>query len=608
MAVAQQEMQSLLRQALSAQQSGDLAAAEQACRQALVINADEPNALQFLGLIHRQKGDEAEAERLMLRSLAVAPDQPHVLNNLGNLLSGQGRSEDALEVYTKAVSLNKDYQEAWRNLGLVQTTMGLLDEARASLTAALDLNAGDVHSLNALGIVHKELEEYDEAIKNYQAALAIQPSYLKAIHNMGVTLKLAERPGEAVEWFIKALRLDPTIPEVHYNMANALYEKGDAPAAIAGYEKAIEIQADYIPAHETLNQYYWEFGEHDKFTLSYPPAIKRAGQSAELRVAYAKSLELSGDVEAARDVLVSGLAETGEHAGLYHRLGRAEAALGNENASERNFENAIRMAPRDQDIRLDYARMLIRNAAYGLALEHLEAVEAENPYEQLMWAYRGLCWRFLGDEREAWLNDYDTFVQARMMETPPGYDNLEHFLERLKEVLISMHRTTTQPLDQTLLGGTQTQGRLLHKPVKEIQELRQALDAQVMAYVRALPDDPDHPFLGRKTNAFRFTGSWSVRLKSEGFHVNHVHPAGWISGPTYIEVPSSITEDDPERQGWVKFGESGLDLGPEREIIAKAVRPVPGLVALFPSYTWHGTFRFYSDEYRMTAPFDGVPG
>ena len=73
-------------------------------------------------------------------------------------------------------------------------------------------------------------------------------------------------------------------------------------------------------------------------------------------------------------------------------------------------------------------------------------------------------------------------------------------------------------------------------------------------------------------------------------------------------MPASITEDDPERQGWVKFGESGLDLGPEREIIAKAVRPVPGLVALFPSYTWHGTFRFYSDEYRMTAPFDGVPG
>lgn len=90
--------------------------------------------------------------------------------------------------------------------------------------------------------------------------------------------------------------------------------------------------------------------------------------------------------------------------------------------------------------------------------------------------------------------------------------------------------------------------------------------------------------------------------------MNHVHPEGWISGPTYIEVPASMSEDDPERGGWVKFGESGLNLGPERERVAKAVRPVPGLVALFPSYTWHGTFPFHSNESRMTAPFDGVPG
>lgn len=137
MVVAQQEMQSLLQQALSAQQSGNMAAAEQACRQVLAINADEPNALQFLGLIHRQKGDGTEAERLMRRSLAVAPNQPHVLNNLGNLFSSQGRHEDAVEAYTGAVALNGDYQEAWRNLGLVQTTMGLLKEARTSLGTAL---------------------------------------------------------------------------------------------------------------------------------------------------------------------------------------------------------------------------------------------------------------------------------------------------------------------------------------------------------------------------------------------------------------------------------------------------------------------------------------
>jgi Tfp pilus assembly protein PilF len=602
------QVATLLQDAVRAQRAGDPEAAEAACRRALAIDPKNPDAMQFLGLICRHSGRLEEGEGLMRASLEIDPNQPHTCNNLGNLLSAQGCHDEAVKLYRAAIALNANYQEAWRNLSLAQTEMGHLEEARESLITALRLNPRDVRSLNAMGIVHKELEEYDSAIENYEAALVIDPDNVKVLHNMGVTLKLAEKPAEAVEWYLKALRLDLGIPEIQYNMANALYEQGDVEGAIAGYEKAIEIQADYIPAHETLNQYYWEFGEHDKFRLSYPPAIRRKPESPGLRVAFAKSLELSGEIEGAREVLVSGLTETGEDAYLFHRLARVEAALGKPDRSEQNFESAVRLAPRNQEIRLDFARMLIGIKEYKYALEQLEAVEAENPYEQLMWAYRGLCWRFLGDEREGWLNDYETFVQPRMLETPPGYDNLDHFLDRLREVLISMHRTTTQPLDQTLIGGTQTQGRLLHKPVKEIQELRQALYERVMDFIYSLPDDPEHPFLRRKTNAFRFTGSWSVRLKSEGFHVNHVHPAGWISSATYIEVPATISANDPERQGWIKFGESGLELDPEREIVAKTVRPEPGLMALFPSYTWHGTNPFHSGEYRMTAPFDGVPG
>ena len=98
-----------------------------------------------------------------------------------------------------------------------------------------------------------------------------------------------------------------------------------------------------------------------------------------------------------------------------------------------------------------------------------------------------------------------------------------------------------------------------------------------------------------------------MRLKRDGFHVNHVHPQGWLSGPTYIEVPAEVRDDDPERAGWVKFGETGLDLGADRERVAKAVCPRPGLCAFFPSYTWHGTYPFASDAYRMTAPMDATP-
>jgi tetratricopeptide (TPR) repeat protein len=253
------------------------------------------------------------------------------------------------------------------------------------------------------------------------------------------------------------------------------------------------------------------------------------------------------------------------------------------------------------------SRYLIQLGNYNQALKHLDEAERLNPWDQEMWAYRGLCWRFLGDERDAWLNDYDRFVQVRYLEAPEGYDDLEHFLTALRQVLIGMHDTVTHPIDQSLKGGTQTAGRLIHQPIREVREFRKALEKQIGDYLASLPKDPSHPFLGRFSGKYRFSGSWSIRLKSEGFHVNHVHPEGWLSGPTYIEVPKVIREDDETRAGWVKFGETGLSLGPDRERVGKAVRPEEGLCAFFPSYTWHGTYPFLSEEYRMTAPMDCLP-
>jgi len=163
-----------------------------------------------------------------------------------------------------------------------------------------------------------------------------------------------------------------------------------------------------------------------------------------------------------------------------------------------------------------------------------------------------------------------------------------------------------QPSDQTLRGGTQTAAYLLDKNVKEIQELREAFEKTIRRYVSDLPDDPDHPFLGRKSEKVRFSGSWSVRLRDQGYHVNHTHPDGWISACYYISLPEVVKKGGDDKQGWIKFGESPLSLG-KKEMIGKIIQPEEGLLVLFPSYMWHGTVPFSSKEPRTTLPFDAVP-
>jgi len=38
-----------------------------------------------------------------------------------------------------------------------------------------------------------------------------------------------------------------------------------------------------------------------------------------------------------------------------------------------------------------------------------------------------------------------------------------------------------------------------------------------------------------------------------------------------------------------------------------SVRPEVGLLVLFPSYFWHGTLPFHSEQLRLTVAFDVVP-
>ena len=59
-------------------------------------------------------------------------------------------------------------------------------------------------------------------------------------------------------------------------------------------------------------------------------------------------------------------------------------------------------------------------------------------------------------------------------------------------------------------------------------------------------------------------------------------------------------------QGVLTFGEPGIVTTPP--LAAEyTVRPEVGMLVLFPSYFWHGTVPFSSNQARLTVAFDAVP-
>jgi hypothetical protein len=243
---------------------------------------------------------------------------------------------------------------------------------------------------------------------------------------------------------------------------------------------------------------------------------------------------------------------------------------------------------------------LLRSGAAAEALALAEELGARSPDDQQLIAYRATALRLLGDPRYSDLCDHDRLVRSYHLQPPAEYPDIGSFNAAFARELKALHHASQRPLTQSLRGGTQTQ-RNLPQSNPVVAKFFSMIDAPIRDYVARLRPGIAHPVDSRKKESYRISGSWSVRLQPEGFHLDHVHPQGWLSSAYYVELPESAAGS---REGWLKFGEPGIRIpGCPAE---RFVEPQCGLLVLFPSYFWHGTVPF-SEGGRLTAAFDLVP-
>jgi tetratricopeptide (TPR) repeat protein len=598
------------RKAVTAFQTRDYEQAKKLCTRLLKRKQLQGDAAHLLALTFKLEGQIESSKQYFERSLAAEPRNAVVLSNYANLLVQDGKFAEAEKMYRRSTTLDPSQVDAWYNLASLLNSQKQYASAADCIAKATSLGATDARHYIVLGIALRGMEDYQASVDAFDKAISLTaentPLFMAATQNKAITYRVANEPGKAAECLAGLLQRNISSPEVHFIKACAHYDAGEYALTESGLRTAIEANPAYVDAHEALNKLYWERGDDEEFLTSYVESMSRAPQSKELRYSFAGQLILAGRSTEAQSVLAQAVADFGPQADLLHAIGVLEMRDGRFDEALAKFSQAVSMQPNATRFRIDRANILVRQQDFQAALVELEHAGAQNPLDQEVWAYRGLIWRLMGDERAKWLDDYDRLVDARFLETPEGYDNLEHFLHELRSALVALHKTNRQPLDQSVRNGTQTVGTLLSLQSKTIQDYKKALSKSIQDYIERLPADPDHPFLNRNNREFVHSGSWSIRLSSGGFHVNHMHPQGWLSNCTYVSVPGEIREDDPDRGGWIRFGETSLGLG-NLEKIGKAVCPQEGMRVLFPSFMWHGTFPFESAEDRITLPSDIMP-
>lgn len=588
--------------------------------QALIKRApNNPDIPHLLALAHKAQQSVVDAKRYFLRSLELKREQPQVHNNLANLYKSTGQFAEAEKHYRLAIKLQEGFIEPQTNLALCMVADGRLKEAEKLYRTLTAKYSGDAKLLSAFGDCCRLLEDYSSAIKQYKAALEVEPKYVNAVHNLGVIYHFQGRLEKAQDYYQEAYQLAPLKAEVVQSYANIVHELGDTYRSLNILSDAVEQLPGAHILHERLNELLWEVGQKNDFGKSYLVAINREPENLQLYLSQAKQLFHSGASDKALTTLRTAIARFGDEPKLLGLRAHAFAGLGETELAKQDLVLAQKKKFTKEGAHT-LTKILIVEQAYEAAQKQIDRLMNLDAKCQLTLALQSIVWRMTKDNRYQWLCNFSDFIRPFKLEPPDGYHSLEQFLSAVAQELSVLHNTRAAPLEQTLQGGTQTAPRLLHKPITVLQELKQCLTSIVEKYISELPNDSSHPFLCRKSAGFDFSGSWSVKLEPEGFHVNHVHPAGWISSSCYIVLPNTmqaaksqlVSDQLDASPGAIKFGESPFQLG-EFDSVEKIILPEAGMVVLFPSYMWHGTYPFGTENnelgsgYRLTAPFDVVP-
>ena len=180
--------------------------------------------------------------------------------------------------------------------------------------------------------------------------------------------------------------------------------------------------------------------------------------------------------------------------------------------------------------------------------------------------------------------------------------NLEAFNAALSEHIKSHATLTYAPQSHATRLGSHS-GELLVEPKGPFSDLERLIWEGVNSYEATTGTDATHPFLRARPDSMTLS-VWGVIMGTEGHQIPHIHPAAWLSGVYYAKIPDIVAEDIQKQAGWIAFGSPPDHFHNRSNIKVRTIQLKPGLMLFFPSYFYHHTIPFHTDETRISIAFD----
>ena len=556
-------------------------------------------------------GEYGNAENMFQALLKASPQNPSYNLGYGRLLRVSGKTVNA-EVHIKQALLQKPhFPEAQYELGMLLLSVDRAGEAVSSGEALVSAAPNIAEGWELLAAALQRSGRFSEALKRCEEGVACCPQQPRLRYALAQLRREACDFIGASEQYKHAGALGLQSPDLYQNHAEVLSDAGRQSEALSVMKKGVELHPQNALLHRLLARYHFEFGTSGDSVKTLWDAARRFKTNPTLWQTLLELLERLHRSDEVADALTEIPPEvTSASVPLQVHAAKNAFYVGRQREALQTFDDLVLSAPDDPDLLLNFAMTLLQAGDGSRAAAVCDQVLKNRPRDQLALAYLGVALRLTKDPREEFLCDYEAMVSISELPTPCDYSSRDAFFCELIDTLEALHGSALHPLEQTVRGGTQTNGFLFRHPDPVLRSLEAQLKVEVVRLIENFPVVPEHPFWPAKIISVRpenieFSGAWSVRLSKEGFHTNHVHPTGWLSAVLYIALPAA-EDDSASTEGFIQFGEplKSLDLDMPPRLV---VKPEVGRLIMFPSYMWHGTIPFNSDQNRVTIAFDIAP-
>ncbi len=471
----------------------------------------------------------------------------------------------------------------------------------------VDANPASGDLLLALARLEFDHGHSDNAVKALEDAARIVPDRIEVWVALGDGFLAGQRFQNAVNAYQRALNLDASMPQVAARLGAALQSAGRVEEAVACYHAALERSPESALLHYNLGTALKVLHRFDQAVVEYQAAVSLAPDNPDLKVRLGNLLVETSRFEQAIEPLDSALSAVPRSAQGFvcHLLAYAHKKLGQGEASVQSAKRLVELAGGAVPALMHLSAAYLTVGDAQRALDVCERALQREPASRQLLSDKAIALTALGRQQEAaHLVDLQGLLNVSAIDAPPGYESVDQFNAALME-----HIRTHPSLDFSGISLSCHQGatsdELLVEPKGPVAQLEEAIQRAAKAFRAELSDRSAHPWTDNLPSQEGLElSAWVTRLRSQGYQHGHIHPSSWISGVYYLSLPPEVGQTETDRSGWIEFGRPPYYYACDNERELRSIQPREGMLVLFPSYFYHRTIPFESDEERVTIAFD----